>query len=162
MSHLFFYVIPFIVCLLLQGLGHFLLSFWSPNFLLLLVIYLSFLKGPLVGVFNGFFIGFFADIFSLNPFGTQSFLFTVVAYVTGRLRGYLSENNPYVQVIVTFIVSLIYLLLYLLLMQLFPQIVKKQISGGDFLFLIGTTVSAIFFFRIMDEWNKLWQKIVYK
>ena len=155
-----FYFILYLSCLLLQGLGYFLLSNWSPNFLLLLVIYISFLKGPLTGVVNGFLIGFFADIFSFNPFGTQSFLFTVISYITGRQKGRIAENNPFAQTVFTVIIAILYLLLYLFMLRLLPKIIRKPIGIADFSFLLGTALSAALFFRLIDRWYILWQKII--
>ncbi len=58
-----------------------------PDLVLLVVLYVSVKNGSLVGEISGFISGLLLDFLSAAPLGLNSFLRTLIAYVTGLFSG---------------------------------------------------------------------------
>lgn len=88
-----------------------------PDFILIVVICLSFLSGTEEGVISGFAGGLLKDIFSVHVLGINALVKTVIGYLSGILREKIFyQHLLWLVVISTFIFTIINnLLTYLLL-----------------------------------------------
>jgi len=151
----FFYLFTLFLSLFLQIFLRNLLSNFAPNFLLLLVVYIALAQGVIAGIFFGFTLGLLSDIFSLNPFGSQAFLFTLVGYLAGRQNGKIDADQPLAQVILVFLTSFVYLFGLYLFTSFFSVPEKKFNLFPQILMNIFFTVPFFWFFRY---WFKLWRQ----
>jgi rod shape-determining protein MreD len=150
---IFFYFVTLFLSLLLQIGFRNLLSKFTPNFLLLTVVSISLFRGVFVGEFFGFALGLLSDTLSLNPFGSQAFLYTLVGYLVGRQNGKIDADNSVAQVVLVFLVTLFYLFGLFLLITFFSSAEKKLILFPELILNIGFAVP---FFWLMKEWFNLW------
>jgi len=151
----FFYLLSLFLGLFLQIFVRNIFFTYSPNFLLLLVIYVALSRGAIAGEFFGFSSGVLSDIFSLNPFGTQAFLFTLIGYLAGRQTGKIDFEKPLAQVILVFLSSFIYFLGFSLITLLFAYGQKKVYFLPELLLNI---FFAIPFFWLLSIWRNLWRQ----
>ena len=83
---------------------------FSPNFLLVCLIYIGLMRGPLEGQLMGFAWGLSWDAMSTEMFGCHAFLFTCMGYLTGVLSRKWDESKVSAQMSLAFIASLFFLL----------------------------------------------------
>lgn len=150
---IFFYLFSLFFFLFLQIFLRSLFSQFMPNFLLLAVVYFSLFRGEIVGECFGFSLGLFADAFSLNPFGSQAFLFTLIAYLVGRQKEKIDSSNPVVQILLVFSASLIYFLGLFLFFALFSAYPRQSISLLPFFTNVCLTIPS---FWLLGNWFKIW------
>ena len=58
-----------------------------PDIALLFILVSSWRNGPMSGIVCGFCIGLTSDALGLAPLGMHAFLYTLIGYLFGRLRG---------------------------------------------------------------------------
>lgn len=157
MHQLLFYLLSVFFGLFLQLIGSLNFSEYSPNFLLLLVIFFALRYGPMSGEVIGFVAGMLFDVFSLSPFGSQAFLLTLVGYGLGRQSGKVDEKNVFAQVMVVFLVSVVYIT-SMTLLQLIFFLEKMEIInfGRSILYVVINVAVAPVFFYILNKWSRLW------
>lgn len=78
-----------------------------PDFLLLIVIYIAFKNGSLMGETTGFLSGFLIDFLSASPLGLQVFLRTFIGFIVGRLKGTFNTDMFYVPALLGFTCTLL-------------------------------------------------------
>ncbi|MBQ7612618.1 MAG: rod shape-determining protein MreD [Spirochaetaceae bacterium] len=88
-----------------------------PEFVLLLVLYVSLYNGSLVGILTGFFSGLILDFLSLSPLGLHSLIFIVLAFLVGKMHGQYNVNKFLLPILVT-IFALAVQTVFLMLLQI--------------------------------------------
>lgn len=151
----FFYFSTFILSLFLQLTCRNFFAEFTPNFLLLIVINISLLRGALIGEFFGFTLGLFSDTFSLTPFGAQAFLYTLIGYFIGRQKDKIDTENTMAQIILVIVSTLFYLFGLYLLVIFFSSADKKLNIFPQFFLNIGFTLP---FFWLFKKWFGLWKE----
>lgn len=152
----FFYFFTLSLSLFLQISTRRILPEFTPNFLLLTVVGVSLFRGALSGEFFGFALGLLSDTLSLNPFGSQALLYTLIGYFVGEQNGKIDADNQIAQIILVFLVSLFYLFGFFLLVTLFSSAEKRLILFPQ-LFL--NILFAVPFFWLIKKWFNLWKQI---
>jgi rod shape-determining protein MreD len=85
----FFTVIAMGICILLQStiLGRVAIRGVRPDLAMLVLVFVSLRRGPMVGQMSGFLSGFLEDLMNVSPPGFHSLLRTVIGFVFGLLSG---------------------------------------------------------------------------
>jgi len=99
----------------------------SLNILFLLTIEISFMKGPLKGEIYGFFSGLLEDIVMLGLIGERALVRTIIAFMSGSLKGKFSVENPFFQFFFVFAVYILnfYFILIIRMIFSFPAPAAK-------------------------------------
>jgi rod shape-determining protein MreD len=84
-----FTLLALVVCILLQTtiLGKIAIRGVRPDLALLVLIFVSMRRGPMVGQVSGFASGFLEDLMNVSPLGFHSLMRTVIGYLYGLLSG---------------------------------------------------------------------------
>ena len=82
-------VIALVICILLQStiLGRVAIRGVRPDLAMLVLVFVSIRRGPMVGQVSGFAAGFLEDLMNVSPLGFHSLLRTVIGYLFGLLSG---------------------------------------------------------------------------
>jgi len=82
-------VLALVICILLQStiLGRVAIRGVRPDLAMLVLVFVSIRRGPMVGQVSGFASGFLEDLMNVSPLGFHSLLRTVIGYVFGLLSG---------------------------------------------------------------------------
>ena len=80
----------------------------APQLVLLSVVAWSLVRGPMEGVFWGFFGGLFFDLASGGPVGVSALAMVAVAAVAGLLGGRMFGSNPLLPMLAVFLASGVY------------------------------------------------------
>jgi rod shape-determining protein MreD len=84
-----FTVFALAICILLQStiLGRVAIRGVRPDLAMLVLVFVSMRRGPMVGQVSGFASGFLEDLMNVSPLGFHSLLRTVIGYIFGLLSG---------------------------------------------------------------------------
>jgi len=84
-----FTVAALVICILLQStiLGRIAIRGVRPDLAMLVLVFVSVRRGPMVGQVSGFASGFLEDLMNVSPLGFHSLLRTVIGYLFGLLSG---------------------------------------------------------------------------
>jgi rod shape-determining protein MreD len=121
MPYAVFYVITFIVGLIIQfGCARYLaIGGFSPNVLLVMLIFVGLMRGSQGGQVLGFAWGLAWDVMSVDLFGSHTLLFTGLGYATGKLSRQWNESKMVTQMLLTGIASVLFWVGMLLLYAVF-------------------------------------------
>ncbi|ATW25494.1 rod shape-determining protein MreD [Candidatus Formimonas warabiya] len=95
----FVFAVGIILCLLIQKSVFFLNFGTKPDFLLILVIFLSLLKGPVPGLKIGFIIGFVEDLVEGKYFGINILTKMLTGLMIGFMEPKIFKENYLVPVV---------------------------------------------------------------
>lgn len=133
-KHFLFWTTTIFLCFILQMiLGYRIAIFGAvPNFQLLAVVFFALRYGSVPGEYFGFFLGLLADVGSISIFGSQTFVFTLIGYLCGQLRGKIDDEQPFAQMGLVLAVGMFYILgLYCL---------ENMFTGGGQRFKISMSI----------------------
>ena len=84
-----FTVVALVICIVLQStiLGRVAIRGVRPDLAMLVLVFVSIRRGPMVGQVSGFLTGFLEDLMNVSPLGFHSLLRTIVGYLFGLLSG---------------------------------------------------------------------------
>lgn len=117
-----------------------------PNLMLLQTIFFAIYSGPIVGQFTGFLCGLLSDVASISIFGSQTFMFTLVGYLSGQLQGKINEEKPIAQMALVLVMSALYVLGLLFFETLFGGFARRfKVQISVFQPLYTTLISPVFF-----------------
>lgn len=158
---LFSVVFALVLCLIDTAIiSHISFFEFRPESCLVLLLFVSFSNGSLIGVAAGFFIGLILDFLSLAPLGLHSASFVIIAFVAGKMHGRYNLNRIFIPVLLTFLALMAKALLYFVFRFLFGE----NILVPDFLamdFWVGvliTLISAPILFAIFNLFPTLLQR----
>ncbi|OGS06151.1 MAG: rod shape-determining protein MreD [Elusimicrobia bacterium RIFOXYA1_FULL_47_7] len=77
----------------------------SPNFLLIILIFIGMFRGSLTAQLLGFMWGLSWDVVSVDLFGSHALLLTAVGFLSGKLNRKCDEDKVVNQIIITFAAS---------------------------------------------------------
>lgn len=118
MAYALFYGITFFVGLVIQfGCTHYLaFGGFSPNILLVMLIFVGLMRGSHGGQVLGFAWGLAWDVMAVDLFGSHTLLYTCLGYAAGKLSRQWNESKMVTQMLLTGIASVLFwagmLLLY--------------------------------------------------
>jgi len=97
------------VCILLQStiLNRVAVRGVRPDLALIVLIFVSMRRGPMVGQVSGFATGFLEDLMNVSPLGFHSLLRTVIGYVYGLLSGNVFIDPFLMPIILTVIATIL-------------------------------------------------------
>jgi rod shape-determining protein MreD len=106
---IFFTVLTMAVCILLQStiLNRVAIRGVRPDLALIVLIFVSMRRGPMVGQVSGFATGFLEDLMNVSPLGFHSLLRTVIGYVYGLLSGNVFIDPFLMPIILTVIATIL-------------------------------------------------------
>ncbi len=155
-----FYTLILFTISLVQLSFFFLITIYgiSPDFLILLTIWITLSEGRVFGLFSGFIIGLFFDFVSMNVLGVSALCKTTVAFIVGffykekEFKSLLRDNKIFVIVLLaTFAHNLLFYLIQL-------NIVDTNVGLNYVKMVVGSTIYTTlfslltFFFRIRRFW----------
>ena len=121
-----------------------------PNLLLLGTIFFAVQAGPIEGEITGFLCGLLSDASSIFLFGSQTFMLTLIGYITGRLQRKINEEKLITQVVVVFLMSLLYVLGLLCFEMFFEGSIQRfKVTTSVVQPLYSTLISPIFFYILI-------------
>ncbi len=82
-------IVALVICILLQStiLGRVAIRGVRPDLAMLVLIFVSLRRGPMVGQVSGFASGFLEDLMNVSPLGFHSLLRTLIGFIYGLLSG---------------------------------------------------------------------------
>jgi len=106
---IFFTVLTMVVCILLQStiLNRVAIRGVRPDLALIVLIFVSMRRGPMVGQVSGFATGFLEDMMNVSPLGFHSLLRTVIGYVYGLLSGNVFIDPFLMPIVLTVIATIL-------------------------------------------------------
>jgi rod shape-determining protein MreD len=102
-------VLTMAVCILLQStiLNRVAIRGVRPDLALIVLIFVSMRRGPMVGQVSGFATGFLEDLMNVSPLGFHSLLRTVIGYMYGLLSGNVFIDPFLMPIILTVIATIL-------------------------------------------------------
>lgn len=123
----------------------------KPDFVLIVLVFLSLSDGQIAGTIFGFLSGWFQDVYSPQYFGLNALCKSVVGFFVGYGSGGVIERNLVVQGIILFMASFFHDALYFLISS------WKHMEGyGWYLLRFGvptalyTTLVGVFIFSLLS------------
>ena len=106
---IFFTVLTMVICILLQStiLNRVAIRGVRPDLALIVLIFVSMRRGPMVGQVSGFATGFLEDLMNVSPLGFHSLLRTVIGYVYGLLSGNVFIDPFLMPIILTVVATIL-------------------------------------------------------
>lgn len=110
MKKLILYICIYIIfCLLQFFFSQYFNTFGIfPNFVLVCVVCIGFIKGSFNAQIVGFLFGLTWDVFSTDIFATRAMLFTILGYLSGKLNKKFNVNNIFFQCVIVFLTKVVY------------------------------------------------------
>ena len=147
MKKLLFYFTTVIIIIFLEIL----FSKFSV-FGLFFIIFIGLYRGSYSGCTVGFFIGLIEGVFFATTFGTLSFSYSIIGYLSGRLPKRIDEENPLAQISIVF--------LGVIVSQVINLIIEVLFTGIPGIFsitwLIVPVIISPVFFLIFKKWWLFW------
>jgi len=145
------------ICFAFQILSSSALSIFGvfPNFLILSTIFFALYYGPLRGTILGFIWGLFADSSSICIFGSQTFMLTLIGYVSGRFQRKIDEEKPIAQMGLVLLMSIFYVWGLIFFESLFTNSSERLRSEISFIQPVYSTVMSPLFFWLLMRWKSL-------
>lgn len=158
LKRLIFYCTTFVAGICLQVMWPLDLSPFgvSPHFLLIATIYLALIRGAMIGEMFGFFWGLSADGMSVELFGSQAFLLTLVGYISGKLNRQLDESKPWAQFVFVFLISILYFVGLYGMYHIFTEPGRRIGVTSLILHPVINALLAPIIFLILRLWVQLW------
>ena len=125
----------------------------GADFLLVIVVSISFFIGPLRGEIIGFITGFVVDIISGGLLGISSFAYTVLGYGSGYFGRRIYSNYYVISVFIVFISTFVKAIILTLIGAIFikPGYFGFFTHGRVFLEAILNSILAPLFFLIISK-----------
>src|SRR5512135_2948084 len=84
-----FTVVALVICIVLQStiLGRVAIRGVRPDLAMLVLVFVSVRRGPMVGQVSGFATGFLEDLMNVSPLGFHSLMRTIIGFLYGLLSG---------------------------------------------------------------------------
>ncbi|MFC1512778.1 rod shape-determining protein MreD [bacterium] len=136
-------------------LNHFHVNMAAPDFFLVLVLYFVWNKGIMKGQITAFFLGFLKDVFGLGIFGIHMMLYTIIAYLVGRIVNNIDKESVLHQIVIGFFSAVIY---YLGFFSINKLIGFKLEVGYRILYFTKPFVIALFTPLLFKIFNKIGAK----
>ena len=154
MNRIFFWVLTIFFTFIGQMLGTDFLSIHGvfPNILLLATVFFALQLGSMQGQWVGFILGLLADVASISILGSQTFMFTIIGNLVGRLHGQIDEEKPIAQMTFVFASSILYFLGLLAFESFFTGSAERFGSRATYFQPIYTTLMGPIVFWVLGRW----------
>ena len=114
----------------------------TPDFLLIIVLYLALNNGPLLGETSGFASGIMLDFLSGCPLGFNCLLRTTIGFIAGFFHNVLNVSSFFLQVLYGFVATLLKALLIFILSIFFKGV--QAYPFFSFIFLTEILLNSFF------------------
>jgi len=117
MKKSFFVIFCVVGCFLIEGVLSVIFGRWfSPNLLIILVVFFNLFRGIRYSLAAAFLAGLLKDSFSPNLFGLNIFSFLLCAYLTTFIKMYIYHSGSVVlRMFLVFVISLINIIIHYIL-----------------------------------------------
>ncbi|MFH1378712.1 MAG: rod shape-determining protein MreD [bacterium] len=153
-----FYVVTFLIGISLQVVVPKLFSpfGFTPQFLLILTMYIALIRGPVVGELMGFLWGLSADGISVALFGSQALLLTIIGFISGKMNKTLDESKSWAQIMFVLMLSCLYFIGLYIVYHIFAE-PGRHISITSLIFhpLINALLAPVIFW-FFKHWVQWW------
>ncbi len=133
-------------------------QFWSPNLLLLVIVFFNLYSGIRFALWAAFCAGILQDCFSTMHFGSYMFVYMLIAYISTFIRQYYYQRgNSFSKLLMVSAVEL----LYVIVMGSLHHMVFEEVVWRDVWFSVWlpewviTTAVALWFFTQLQKIAKL-------
>lgn len=161
MKQVLFYSTTLLLCLILNIFwdNYFNIIGVSPQIVLIVLVYFSITRGALVGEVWGAFAGLSLDVFSAGPFGLQGFVFTVIGFVLGTIKGKVEEDSYLAAGILVILVSLFSLTSFFIIQKIFFASLNRNLYWWYWIGIpfYNVLLSPLIYLG-MRRWESLWNK----
>lgn len=158
MKKILFYSITFVLGICLQVVVPKIFSpfGFSPQFLLILTMYIALIRGPVIGQTMGFLWGLSADGISVALFGSQALLLTIIGFISGKFNKTLDESKSGAQIMFVLMLSCLYFVGLYIVYHIFAE-PGRYISIMSLIFhpLINALLAPIIFW-FFRKWIQMW------
>ena len=113
-----------------------------PDFLMIIVLYLSLNNGPLIGETTGFVSGIMLDFLSGCPLGFNSLLRTTLGFIAGFFHNILNVSSFFLQILYGTVATIVKAFLIFILSIFFKGV--QPYPFFSFIFLTELLLNAIF------------------
>lgn len=93
----------------------------APDVMLACVIFFGLFLGPAAGLESGIAAGLMKDVFALDYFGINMFIFALIGLVAGSLSGKLSRESKRLRALAVFFLTAASMALHFILSSVFSQ-----------------------------------------
>jgi rod shape-determining protein MreD len=120
-----------------------------PDLVLVILVFLSLKKGPIVGVFSGFLIGLIQDVYAIETLGANAFCKSIVGYFVGLFDETRFTFTPTTKLVFLLSAFFVHDVVYNISIGLSSKAIlmaflKNSIPAGVFTLIIGTVVFYYF------------------
>ncbi|MDR1522536.1 MAG: rod shape-determining protein MreD [Endomicrobium sp.] len=145
-----YFLIYIFFCLIQFFFSQYLNSFRIfPNFILVCVVCIGFIKGSFNAQLVGFLFGLTWDIFSTDVFATRALLFTILGYLSGKLNRKFDIINTFFQCVIVFLANIVYDLGLYLINCIIIQDFKDTLTFKNISNIFTTTIVTPFVFYVL-------------
>lgn len=158
---LFSVIFAIVLCLIDTAIiSHIRFFEFRPESCLVLLLFVTFSNGSLIGVIVGFFIGLVLDFLSLAPLGLHSASFVIIAFIAGKMHGRYNLNRVFMPVFLTFLALMVKALLYFVFRYIFGEniLVPNFLDMDFWVGILVTLISAPLLFAIFNLFPTLLQR----
>lgn len=97
--------------------GFFKIADYSPDLRLILLFWVSQRRGPVVGMFFGFFSGLVLDVYAVDHLGASAFAGCIIGYLLGLAEEKTLHLEYFARVLLLFVASLFFEFFYLIALR---------------------------------------------
>ena len=114
----------------------------SPDFLLIIILYISLNNGILLGETTGFCSGLMLDFLTGSPVGFNALLRTILGFIAGFFHNVLNDSSFFLQILYGFVATLVKAFFIFLLSVFFKGV--QSYPFFSFVFLTEIILNSIF------------------
>lgn len=130
----------------------------KPDILLIVVIFFGLFLGNGAGLESGFAAGLFKDLFALDFFGINAFVFALTGFLAGSLGARFSRESKRTQILLVIFLTAFSMTLHFIIVSIFSKWVYlnfgEYIAGSIMPTCIYTAIVSIpIFFKLMKTYE---------
>lgn len=114
-----------------------------PDLLMIMVLYIAYTNGSMLGQTTGFFSGIILDFSSASPLGLNALVRTIMGFVFGKLHQNIRVTGLFIPMIIGFLATILKAMLFTLVSFFYPSGVYTYFSAGN------TFITECFFNSIL-------------
>lgn len=129
----------------------------TPDLVLLIVVYVSFMNSPVTGITSGFISGLVLDFLSASPIGLNAFVKTITCFVVGKFSGSFNPNRFLIPALMGFCSTIFKAFMTWVLSFFFgSNILIYKLSDNVFWFeILANTICAPLVFSLLGFFTAL-------
>ena len=122
-----------------------------PDLSLIVLVFISYKKGQMVGQITGFFTGFIEDIISLTPLGFHSLIKALLGFLYGYIQGRIIIDMVFIPILFVTIATIIKLLTawFISIIITIPEVQISFFHLNTFIEILYNAFTAPFIFALL-------------